>query len=321
MRERAPGWGVNKTMQWRLLLDGPASGAWNMAVDEAILTSHARGAVAPTLRFYSWEPACLSLGRLQAWESVPALRSGAEGRPSMSEELNTLEKSCHGGFDVVRRPTGGRAVWHQHEVTYSAVIRLELLPPGETSVMSAYRLLSGGLNAGLRDLGVPVELSRCGTRAANANCFTANAACDSAVDGRKLVGAAQFRHGDALLQHGSILTEIDYDAWNAALPGSMDGAVSLAFLGVRLGGDRIAEALAAAFATTLGVEMVLGGLTPEERELANRLQCFKYGTNGWTRNRGLPARRTEEVSRSGEPLWDGAAESHPGVCSAVMAEV
>ena len=310
-------------MQWRLLLDGPASGAWNMAVDEAILTLHGRGLVPPTLRFYSWDPACLSLGRLQSLESIPWLQSGDHEWLRSSQDLTSLEEfpSAEGGATVVRRPTGGRAVWHQHEITYLAAPRLDLLPRGETSVMAAYRLLSGGLNAGLCDLGVPVALARGGTREGNANCFVASAACDSAVDGKKLIGAAQFRQGGALLQHGSILTDIDREAWGAVLPGSMEVAVSLASLGVHLAPSAVIGALAEAFARTLGVTLLPGELTAEERLLANQLQCLKYGARDWTMDGGLRRRTPERDSTHQEPSPGPPPQVHTGVCSAVMAEV
>src|SRR5262245_7678235 len=89
--------------RWRLIRDGAAAGAWNMAVDEALLRCQLEEGSAPVLRFYSWQPACLSLGRLQR-QPPPA------------------------GVETVRRPTGGRAVWHQHEITYSVVFPLEALP-------------------------------------------------------------------------------------------------------------------------------------------------------------------------------------------------
>jgi lipoate-protein ligase A len=93
---------------WRLLVTPPARGAWNMAVDEAILEAVGRGASLPTLRLYAWEPACLSLGYAQPIGDVDQPRLRARG------------------WDLVRRPTGGRAVLHTDELTYSVIA-----PPGE----------------------------------------------------------------------------------------------------------------------------------------------------------------------------------------------
>src|SRR5688500_13569424 len=104
-------------MIWRLILDGAAAGAWNMAVDEALLLSHAAGAAPPTVRFYDWQPACVSLGRCQKFDAARA----------------ATIRDC--GFDLVRRPTGGRAVLHQHEITYCIVVGAELLPAHCRSVL------------------------------------------------------------------------------------------------------------------------------------------------------------------------------------------
>src|SRR5690349_2496197 len=94
---------------WRLLNDPPASGAWNMAVDEALLEGVASGRSPATLRFYSWRPACLSLGYFQPFGIVDV--SGCRAR----------------GVDVVRRPTGGRAILHDRELTYSLTLPASVL--------------------------------------------------------------------------------------------------------------------------------------------------------------------------------------------------
>src|SRR5512142_2493749 len=92
---------------WRLLITAPARGAWNMAVDEAMLEHIGRGESMPTLRLYAWEPACLSLGQAQPYADVDRIRLRQRG------------------WDVVRRPTGGRAILHTDELTYSIVASAE----------------------------------------------------------------------------------------------------------------------------------------------------------------------------------------------------
>lgn len=249
-------------MTWRLLIDSPANGAWNMAVDEAILTSHAAGEAPPTVRFYAWEPSCLSLGRLQ--------RLTAEHRESISN------------LDVVRRPTGGRAVWHADEVTYAVAMRTELLPRDATSVNGSYTWVSQAWLSGLRRLGVRAELAQGGVRTNGANCFAANAGCDFLVDGRKLIGAAQCRADDTILQHGSLLRSVDAEEWRRAAGGPMTRAISLRELGVEPSWSEVVEALVIGFSLAHGVQLLPGQLSTAELDLANRLHLYKYSSPLWT---------------------------------------
>src|SRR6202165_5935642 len=121
----------------RLLLDPPATGAWNMAVDEVLLDGVADGSAPPTLRFCEWTPACLSLGYFQPFEVV-----ALAGCSSL-------------GVDVVRRPTGGRAILHDRELTYSVALPLRLLG-NDGGVLVSYHRLSQALERGLHRLGVRV---------------------------------------------------------------------------------------------------------------------------------------------------------------------
>ena len=168
----------------RLILDEAADGARNMAVDEALLLaaaqcSNVQHQPAPTLRFYDWQPSCLSLGRFQKWEELANI-SGA------------LNENARCGTDWVRRPTGGRAVWHQNEITYSFVVRADALPPEAQSVAGAYCYLSQAFVAGLEILGVRATLAPAESREVReaalrtANCFAVATRADFVVDGRKL---------------------------------------------------------------------------------------------------------------------------------------
>src|SRR5207237_4047279 len=125
---------------WRLLVDSAAPGAWNMAVDEVLLDGVVAGATPPTLRFYQWRPACLSLGYFQAFEVVDL-----EGCQAL-------------GVDIVRRPTGGRAILHDREITYSVALPASILGP-DGGVLPSYYRLSIALQDGLLRLGVPVALA------------------------------------------------------------------------------------------------------------------------------------------------------------------
>ncbi|RYG68631.1 lipoate--protein ligase family protein [bacterium] len=264
---------------WRLMRDDAATGAWNMAVDEAMLLAHAAGLVPPTLRFYDWNPFCLSLGRLQKQLPPAALEDSRD-------------------FDVVRRPTGGRSVWHSREITYSVVMREDLLPEDARSVEGAYRWLSEGFLRGLADLGLPVEMAPTGVRTNGANCFAASASCDFLADGKKLIGAAQCRKQGALLQHGSLLLDIDEGDWQHYAGGPMDGAISLAQLSPGLKREDVLAALGSGFARVAGGAWNEGGLSNEERQLAESLYSEKYSQEEWT----LRARLAPEVAEKLETV-------------------
>lgn len=253
-----------RDMKWRLVDDGPASGAWNMAVDEALLLGQAAGNSPPTLRFYGWQPACLSLGRFQK------LTDGQ------------WQRLARAPVDLVRRPTGGRAVLHQHEVTYCAVFPESLLPPASRSIMGGYRWLSEGFLDGLRSLGVAADLGKADHGGGDGfNCFEAAARCDFVVDGRKLIGAAQFRHGGAVLQHGSLLLEIDRGLWSdLELAGS---AVSLRELGIGGESAEIKTALKSGLTRRLDIEFCGATIDDTERAVAHSLLKSKYATLRWNR--------------------------------------
>lgn len=261
--------GVN----WRLILDEAATGARNMATDEALLWNMKLGD-APVLRFYNWHPSCLSLGRFQKLEDVAA--RGAWG------------------VDLVRRPTGGRAVWHQHEITYCLVMREEELPSDERSVAASYRRLSEGFLQGLKQLGVEAEIAPGHERASSLNtksstrrrvlapnCFETATRADFVVDGRKLLGAAQCRRGGAILQHGSLLLDADKNEWAIRVGGSMSHIVTLKSLGVTSSRDEIVEALCEGLqqAWNVSLQPDVGNIC--EVEVASLLLKNKYKAEDW----------------------------------------
>jgi len=156
-----------------------------MAVDEAILRAVAAGSVPPTLRFYAWDPACLSLGRAQPVADVdlPALRAA--------------------GFDLVRRPTGGAAVLHVDEVTYAVAAPLGMPGLGR-AVLEIHSAIAEALAGTFRALGVDVDFGGDGVPQEFA-CFSGAGGHEMTVEGRKLVGSALRRGRNAFLQHGSVL--------------------------------------------------------------------------------------------------------------------
>ena len=173
---------------WRYLITPPAAGAWNMAVDEAIATHAGRGDVPPTLRFYQWQPACVSLGRHQPLADIDLAR-------------------CRGlGYDVVRRATGGRAILHTDELTYS-VAGPQDNPVLAGAVLDSYLRLSQGLLAGLARLGLVVTKAPPTNRSgadAGPVCFEVPSAYEIVAGGKKLVGSAQSRRQGWVLQHGTL---------------------------------------------------------------------------------------------------------------------
>src|SRR5438067_5454966 len=264
---------------WRLLRDRPSSGAWNMAVDEVLLDGVAAGTAPPTLRFYEWTPPCLSLGYFQPFDVVDV-----DGCRAL-------------GVDVVRRPTGGRAILHDRELTYSVALPASVLGK-DGAVLPSYYRLSLALQDGLRRLGVPATVApeSAGSSAAHGPvCFDRPSAHEILLYGRKLVGSAQMRRGSGLLQHGSILIEPRIDRLMACLHrtdragsrGLEEAVAGLAELGVTDPGP-IAAAIGAAFAKGFRVALVEAPLRPAEDEEARALARSKYQSARWT-ERLVPA--------------------------------
>ena len=228
---------------WRVVHTPPADGASNMAVDVALLEAAAREESPPILRFYAWDPPAVSLGRFQRADGID------------------LEYARRRGWDVVRRPTGGRAVLHQHELTYSIVLPPSVL--GGTGVRTSYAVLTGGLNAGLRQLLTDLRILSAGHAGGDAraprvhqpNCFALPAECDTLLPEGKLVGSAQVRRDGAMLQHGSILLDAEPEAWEA-LFGTAGRLVTLRqLLGAAPALDSVAAAVVSGF-RELGTQVV-----------------------------------------------------------------
>ncbi|MDB4949709.1 MAG: biotin/lipoate protein ligase [Gemmatimonadetes bacterium] len=272
-----------RSVTWRLLDTPPGPGAWNMALDEALAGS-VRGGAAPVLRVYRWAPACLSLGRNQP----------ARGRYDEAA-LRTR------GIDVVRRPTGGRAVLHDRELTYSVAVPDGVLgSPRET-----YAAINRALVAGLRLLGVPARLQAGTGRRAPAPslspCFQEPVEGEVVAGGRKLVGSAQRREGGILLQHGSLLLETDQSEVAGLLlrsaagaeerSASADGhpeddvdgrpATLAALLGAVPPWKALVAALAAGWEAETGLRLERG--EPSAGELrAARAGAERYANPAWT---------------------------------------
>lgn len=270
---------------WRLIIEEtPRPGRENMAVDEALLTVHAGGRTPPTLRFYRWDPPAVSLGYFQEASEVD--------RDACLTE----------GVDIIRRPTGGRAVLHDREVTYSVVVGADRLPG---TVVETYRRVAEGLVLGLRRLGVPAELAPerktpGGPGLPNGACFEVPSSYEIVVGGRKVLGSAQVRRQGVILQHGAIPLELDAERLARVLgfPTGTAGRINRKAAGLdefwsaaglpaggRPGYVDICRAIAEGLAIALGVTFVEGRLEPEETVLAGQLEEDKYGLDAWNLRR------------------------------------
>ncbi len=259
-------------MRWRLLVTEPLDGATNMALDEAILQARLQEIAPPTLRFFSWDPPTVSLGYGQRLDGV------------------NVEACRRLGVGLVRRPTGGSAIYHdtlEREVTYSVVARAGDFD-GSGDLLETYRWIGQGLTAGLRRLGVPAEMvsvKPSDPSAMPAFCFARTGSYEVEVAGKKLVGSAQRRQGGAFLQHGSVLLGADVARLCLLFPQEGDPLSAMTTLEKMLGRrpkfDEIVEALAAGLRETHSLDLAPDGLTRDEEALMERLIREKYDTDAW----------------------------------------
>ena len=265
--------------QWRLIITPPARGAWNMAVDETLLESVGQGHSLPCLRLYSWEPPCLSIGYAQPSSDVD------------QERLRDL------GWDWVRRLTGGRAILHTDELTYS-VIAAQSEPRVSGSVLESYQRLSKALLTSLHTLEIPAEAHPIRSSSENqevgAICFEVPSNYEIVVAGKKLIGSAQARRKNAVLQHGTLplwgdltritnlLTYSSYKTRKEAAERLLSHATTVeTVLGDRITWDAAANAFITGFQTELNLVLVMDELSPDEIKHTDELMQEKYTHSGW----------------------------------------
>jgi lipoyl(octanoyl) transferase len=279
---------MSENRKWRFIDTGSLSPAMNMAIDEAILTVHSEGKTLPTVRFYTWDPATLSIGYFQKAE----------------KEIN-FEKVREYGLGFVRRPTGGRAVLHDKELTYSVIVS-ENYPEMPSQVTEAYRVISNGLLKGFQNLGFHAEMVSLASEEEKAKyaslgssaCFDSPSWYELVVEGKKVAGSAQTRQKGTILQHGSILLDWDVDMLFNVLnfpservkdrmkASFLDKAVAINLLGERVVTlEEAKKAFFAGFAEGLEIELVPSELTKEELDLAKELAEQRYGTDEWNYKR------------------------------------
>lgn len=261
--------------QWRLIYDTATSGVRNMAVDEAILRGVAAGDSLPTLRLYDWSPPCLSLGYGQKTSDVDFQRLLAHG------------------WEVVRRPTGGRAILHTDELTYSLALP-EDHPIASGGIVESYRRISRALMAALALLGAPVQSERRDDmpKTPGPVCFEEPSHYEITFGERKLIGSAQMRRFGGMLQHGTlplmgdlgricdVLAYEDDAARTEARQMVAARAVTLAEAvdGRIVTWQEAAHAIAAAFAETFEIEWMETPLTVSEQSAADRLTQDVYSS-------------------------------------------
>jgi lipoyl(octanoyl) transferase len=261
--------------QWRLIYDQPSAGAHNMAVDDALLMSAAADESLPTLRLYGWSPPCLSLGY---------------GQKASDADLDRIE--AH-GWTVVRRPTGGRAILHTDELTYSVALPPEH-PLAGVEIVESYRQISQALIQALVNLGAQPRSQRANKdalRNAGAICFEIPSHYEITVDGRKLIGSAQVRRRGGVLQHGSLPLEGDLaricdalaypDEWTREAAKAKVHARAITLeeaLGFHVDFDMAAAAIVEGFREVFEIDFVPDTLTAEELHQVEFLSATRYAT-------------------------------------------
>jgi len=260
---------TSKRNTWRLIQeDVPQSGAWNMAIDRAMMEAAGAGSAPPTLRFYRWSPAAVSLGKGQPIAAADLARCAADG------------------VDVVVRPTGGWAIFHTDELTYSVAAHSDE-PAVAGALLEAYKNLSAALITGLRLLGLDASLAPApapGAKDGLIACFAVPYNNEITVGGQKLMGSAQARSQRRLLQHGSLpltgdvsravdyLIFTDEPARESLRQHLREHATTAsAVAGRTITYEEAAAALSLGFSTALDLEFSPGSLTAEEMARAEQI--------------------------------------------------
>ncbi len=238
-----------------------------MAIDEALFKAVSAGTSLPTLRFYTWEPPAVSVGYFQ--------NSLREVDLSVCREM---------GIDVVRRLTGGRAVLHDRELTYS------IISPDNSfnfpdNILGTYKIISSCLVSGLNSIGLNALLTpsvRKAGRDSPSACFTSPSHYEITIDGKKLVGSAQRRGEGAFLQHGSILMEFNREKLEKVLhkTGGIDSVTSTSEHS-KIDIATLTTSLVKGFERGLGVSFSEGGLTDEEVALSQQCRNKRYSRPEW----------------------------------------
>jgi lipoyl(octanoyl) transferase len=269
---------------WRFIDSGENSPSFNMALDEALLDWHGAGKIPPVIRFYGWNPPSLSVGYFQ----------------NIEKEIDMDAVKKH-GLGFVRRPTGGRGVLHEHELTYSVIVTEEH-PKMPKTVTEAYRVISEGILQGFQKLGLEAYFAVPKTSAEkdalknprSAVCFDAPSWYELVVEGRKVAGSAQTRQKGVILQHGSILLDLDEDKLfclfkylNDRVKERMQKAFKSKAVAIneissrKISIDEAKDAFKTGFEDGLGITLESYKLSDEELDYVNALAKNKYESHEW----------------------------------------
>ncbi len=245
--------------EFRLLETGFLDGFTNMAIDEAVMLGH-KLEDAPTVRFYGWKPHAVSIGYFQG----------------IGEEVD-LPRAKELGADVVRRITGGGAVFHERELTYSFVCS-EASKLVSKNIMESYEKICGAIVKGLDELGVEASFAPLN---------------DIIVSGRKISGSAQTRRNGNVLQHGTLLLEVSVDKMfsllkvpNEKMKGKIVQDVKQRVTSLEQETGReysfldVAEAMRKGFEKAFDAKVILGELSSEEKKLAKKIR-EKFASREW----------------------------------------
>jgi lipoyl(octanoyl) transferase len=273
---------------WYFIDSGHGSPSFNMALDEALLDWHSDGKIPPVIRFYGWNPATLSIGYFQKVEK--------------EIDLDAVKKLQLG---FVRRPTGGRGVLHEHELTYSVIVSEEH-PNMPKTVTEAYRVISEGILKGFQQLGLEAYFAEPKTleerdalkNPRSAVCFDAPSWYELVVEGRKVAGSAQTRQKGVILQHGSILLDLDEEKLfslfkypNDRVKDRMKKAFKSKAVAIndissrKISLDEAKEAFYKGFREGLNIELQPYELTSEELDYVQKLAEERYANDDWNYKR------------------------------------
>lgn len=266
---------------WRVIKSPPASAEFNMALDEALLYSSSQKLSPPTLRLYSWQPPAISIGYAQKFADVDR------------------EALSHNNWGIVRRPTGGKAILHIDELTYSITAPLDE-PMMAGSLLDSYRRISAALQRSLELLGVATAADQqypnlSGQKSTDAVCFKTPSNFEITWNGKKLIGSAQARKAGGVLQHGSIplfgdlsritkgLNYASQKDRELAAQQTRERAVSLEeAAGHPITWELAAEAMITGFTSQCNIQLMPDEPTQNELAEAKNLVQTKYNSSSWT---------------------------------------
>ena len=251
--------------RWRLLITNFSNAYRNMAIDRAVLVSNSEKKVPPTVRFYQWNPPAISIGYFQ----------------SLEEEID-IDKCKKFGVDYVRRITGGGAVFHEKELTYSIVIS-ESHPQIPSNIMNSYGRICGAIIKGLSCLGIVSEYVPIN---------------DITIGGKKVSGNAQTRKSKTVLQHGTVLTDVNVDKMFSVLlvpdekikdkliADVRERVTSIKHvLGKELSFEKVSNAMKIGFEKEFDIDLIKGSLTNEEIKLSKKFEKECFSSMEWNHRR------------------------------------